>query len=132
MIHPRHLILGAGLLLGHASDVVGQSAPADTVKTPAPAVMLECSPALDVYRSEMLDLSHHAGWGMFLGSVVGVAFGIVDARGAWRGVQIIWNAFVGASVGLVVGSSVYVVRRLRGHSPPLRTRCGRVNGRGDR
>ena len=83
-----------------------------------------CAPALDVYRSQVRSLSHHAGWGMFVGGVLGTAYGLAHAKGPLRGAIIIWDGLIGGTSGMVVGSGVYSVRRLRGYSPPLQTSCG--------
>jgi hypothetical protein len=126
MIAARQLIFAFVVLLGQPSRAIAQSAPVDTLATPRRVVIPECSPAMDMYRSEISDLSYHAGWGMFIGGMAGVVFGFIERRGPLRGVTILADGFAGGAVGLVVGSGVYLVRRLRGHTPPLRARCGQL------
>jgi hypothetical protein len=74
----------------------------------------------------MRSLSQHAGWGMFLGGVLGTAYGIVQARGPERGLVIFWDGLVGGASGMAVGGGVYAWRRLRGYSPPIQPACGRI------
>src|SRR5918999_800572 len=101
MIGARCLILGLVVGLGLPSRAIAQSESVDTLVTPRRVVMPECSPALDMYRSEMADASRHAGWGMFIGAMGGVVFGIVEARGPLGGLTIIADGAIGGATGLV-------------------------------
>jgi hypothetical protein len=108
-------------------DTLGQRDPAARVggSQQSSTASSECNAGLDLTRSELSDLSRHAGWGMFTGAVAGIAYGLSTRRGRDRSLVVTWNALVGAASGMTVGAGVYGARRLGGYKPPVRATCGR-------
>jgi hypothetical protein len=119
-------------VFGASSSALAQRAPRDSVPAQdtiarAPATPSrawpECQPGPDMVRSELLALDRHAGWGLALGTVAGIAYGAATSGGRARGIVMVFDGFIGMSAGFMVGSVVYLIRRATGYRPTIQPRC---------
>jgi hypothetical protein len=105
----RIFALAVGTLLA-APGVTRAQAPRVSPAAATPLARQSGAGDLRVPRLDLFELSRYAGWGGTIGASLGLAYGLAFERGGWWQLEVVGDTVFGFSIGLAVGTAVYVAK----------------------